>query len=91
MELLENKELQDQLSKIGVSLLKIEFTEEEELKIQGWREGIEEYGQELWNIYHWIISAQDGSTHGIYRLGNWLEHFNVPDNTNGEHWPKLED
>ena len=83
------EELEEKLAKLGVSIFKIELSEEEKLKLKGWRDGIEEYGQELWNIYHWIVWAQDGNTHGIYRLGDWLKNFNVPDNTNGEHWPKM--
>ena len=62
-------------------------TGDELLKLQGWREGIEKYGQELWTIYNWLLSTQNGSTHGIYRLRDWLENFNVPDNTNGAQWP----
>jgi len=86
-EVFPSEELQADLEKLGVSLLKIEFTEEEQLKIAGWREGIEKYGQELWTIYNWIVDAQHGKTHGIYRLGQWLESFGVPNNTNGAHWP----
>jgi hypothetical protein len=75
------------LEALGVRLLTIEFTPEEKLKIEGWREGIEKYGQELWTIYHWIVRLQGGSTSGIYRLKDWLEQFGVPDNTKGAHWP----
>jgi hypothetical protein len=61
-------------------------TGDKKLKLEGWREGIEEHGQDLWRIYHWVVWAQNGSTHGIYRLRDWLEKFNVPDKTNGAHW-----
>jgi len=84
---LDSPELQEKLAKLGVTLLRFPPpTGDEKLKLEGWREGIEKYGQELWRIYHWIISVQDGKTHGIYRLRYWLEQFNIPDNTNGEHW-----
>lgn len=83
-----SREVQNELQeKLGVSLFKIEFTKEENLKFDGWREGIEKYGQELWQIYNWIVAAQDGKTYGIYRLKDWLESFNIPDNTNGTFWP----
>ena len=73
--------LKDELAKMGVHLLTIPAPESEELhRLQGWRDGIEKYGQELWGIYHWVAKAQEG-THGIYRLRDWLEQMNVPDNT----------
>ncbi len=82
-------DLHEKLAKIGVSLISIPApTGDEKLRLEGWRDGIEKYGQELWCIYHWIVSAQDGNTHGVYRLRDWLEHFNVPDNTDGRHWPQ---
>lgn len=62
-------------------------TDDDKLRLEGWREGIEKYGQELWCIYNWLLSAQNGNTAGIYRLRQWLEDFNVPDNTGGVHWP----
>lgn len=75
-------ETREQLSKLGVSLLSIPAPEGEELhRLEGWRDGIERYGQDLWAVYHWIVRAQDGKTHGIYALGQWLEDFGVPDNT----------
>lgn len=70
----------------GVRLMTVEFSEEENLRLAGWREALEEEGQELWRIYHWIVDAQGGKAHGIYRLRDWLEHFNVPDKTGGQHW-----
>lgn len=83
-----SEEVQKELKeKLGVELFKIEFSKEDNLRLRGWRDGIEKYGQELWQIYHWVVDAQNGHTHGIYRLGDWLESFNVPDNTNGTHWP----
>jgi hypothetical protein len=89
---LVSKDIENELKeKLNVHLFSIEFSEEDNLKLSGWRDGIEKYGQELWQIYHWIVYAQDGHTHGIYRLKDWLESMNVPDNTNGTHWPyKLE-
>ncbi len=80
-----NKALEE--AGLGTRLITIEFSPEEKLKMQGWREGIEKHGQELWMVYHWIVAAQDGNTHGIYRLGEWLEKYGVPDNTGGAHWP----
>lgn len=72
----------------GVQLLTIPApTGDELLKLQGWREGIEKYGQELWTIYNWLLSSQSGRQDGIYRLRMWLESFNVPDNTGGVRWP----
>lgn len=62
-------------------------TGDEKLRLEGWRDGIEKYGQELWCIYNWLLYVQDGRTHGIYRLRDWLEQFNIPDNTGGAHWP----
>lgn len=62
-------------------------TGDEKLRLEGWRNGIVEYGQELWCIYNWLLSVQDGRTHGIYRLRDWLDRVNVPDNTGGAHWP----
>lgn len=41
------------------------------LRLEGWRAGIEEHGQELWRTYHWIVATQGGSTHGVYRLRDW--------------------
>jgi DNA-binding LacI/PurR family transcriptional regulator len=80
-------DLIEKLAKLGVQLLVIPPPTGEELhRLQGWRDGIEEHGQELWRIYHWIVDAQDGSTHGVYRLRDWLETYNVPDETGGEHW-----
>jgi hypothetical protein len=72
---------------LGTQIITIEFSPEETLKLQGWRDGIEKYGQELWLIYHWIVHTQGGNAHGIYRLRDWLETFGVPDNTGGVHWP----
>lgn len=80
------EKLRDELGKIGCELLTIEFSPEDNLRTEGWRSGIEKYGQELWCIYHWTVWAQHGSTHGIYRLRDWLEQFNIPDNTGGAHW-----
>lgn len=78
-------DLNERLAEIGVQLLTIPPpTGDEKLRLEGWRAGIEEHGQDLWRIYNWIVSAQDGKTHGIYVLRDWLERFNVPDNTNGE-------
>lgn len=78
----QQTEVEEKLAKLGVRLLAIPAPTGEELhRLQGWRDGIERYGQDLWAIYHWIVRAQDGHTHGIYALGEWLEHFNVPDNT----------
>lgn len=74
---------EDELAKLGVTVLTIAFTPEEQLKTQGWREGIEKYGQELWTIYHDIVRAQGGKTNGIYQLRDWLELFGVPDQTGG--------
>jgi hypothetical protein len=77
----------EKLEELGVFILTIPpLTDDEKLKLQGWREGIEKYGQELWRIYHWIVWAQHGRTSGVYRLRQWLESFNVPANTGGEHW-----
>lgn len=73
--------IDQELANLGVSLLTVTFTPEEQLKIKGWREGIEKYGQELWEIYHGIVTAHNGSTSGIYQLRDWLEKFGVPDNT----------
>jgi len=87
-DLVSDEIQREMLEKLGTSLFKIEFTEEENLMNKGWREGIEKYGQELWQIYNWIVSVQDGKTHGIYRLRDWLISFNIPDNTDGAHWPK---
>jgi len=84
---MNGKEIDDVLESLGVRLLTIEFSPEEQLKLKGWREGIEKYGQELWTIYHWVVHVQRGSTSGIYRLRDWLETFGVPDNTGGAHWP----
>lgn len=85
---LVSKEVEEELKeKLGISMFTIQFSEEENMRLKGWRDGIEKYGQELWQIYHWIVWAQDGKTHGIYRLGDWLESTNVPDKTNGTHWP----
>lgn len=80
----------DELAKIGVTLFTIPPpTGDEKLRLEGWREGIEEHGQELWHIYHWIVDCQGGSTHGVYRLGRFLETYNVPDHTNGAFWPEM--
>lgn len=82
--LTENQELKDKLGKLGIQLISIPPPTGEELhRLEGWRAGIEEHGQALWGIYHWIVKAQDGQGHGIYRLRDWLEQFNVPDNTDG--------
>lgn len=68
----------------AVYLLTIPAPTGEELhRLEGWRDGIERHGQDLWGIYHWIVKGQGGSTHGIYALRDWLEHFNVPDKTTG--------
>ena len=90
----QERELREKLAGIGVHLLTIPAPVGEELhRLQGWRDGIEEHGQELWGIYHWIVKGQGGRGHGIYRLRDWLEHYHVPDNTpeatRGEHptWP----
>ena len=84
----DKPELHEKLAQIGCQLISIPPpTGDEKLRLEGWRNGIEKYGQELWTIYHWIVWAQDGNTHGIYRLREWLESFNVPDNTGGAHWP----
>lgn len=79
------EKLNEQLPE-GTHLFEIKFSEEEEAEFKGWRKILEEEGQELWRIYHWVVDCQDGKTHGIYRLRDWLKSFNVPDNTNGEHW-----
>lgn len=77
-------DITEQLEKLGIKLYTIKFSEEEQQRIKAWREMHEENAQELWCIYHWIVQAQDGRTNGIYRLREWLEKYNVPDNTNGE-------
>jgi hypothetical protein len=72
----------EKLAQLGVQLFTIPApTGEEKFRLEGWRDSIERYGQDLWGIYHWIVKAQGGSTHGVYALRDWLEHFNVPDNT----------
>ena len=78
-------EAEEKLAQLGVSLLTIPAPQGEELhRLQGWRDNIERYGQALWGIYHWIVKCQDGHTGGIYRLADWLNDFNVPDNTDPE-------
>ena len=83
--------LDESLEKLGVRIYKIEFSEQEKNNIDYWRETIEDRGQELWRIYHWIVNAQDGRTHGVYRLRDWLEHLNIPDHTGGKHWAEYDE
>ncbi len=59
----DSPELKEKLDKLGVSLFTIPPPEGEELhRLEGWRDNIERYGQDLWAIYHWIVKAQDGNT-----------------------------
>ena len=75
-------------SSAAISLLTFPApTGDEKTRLEGWRAGIEKYGQELWCIYNWLLSNQNGNTGGIYRLREWLVECNVPDNTGGVHWP----
>jgi len=82
---LDIDDLNQKLKDAGLSarLHVIQLSPEEKLRAEGFRKGIEEYGQELWCIYHWIVHCQDGNTGGIYRLREWLEKFSIPDNTGG--------
>lgn len=78
--------LRGALDGLGVQLFTVPAPTGEALhRLEGWRAGIEERGQELWRIYHWLVDLR-GTTAGVYRLRDWLEELNVPDNTNGEHW-----
>ncbi len=80
--LLSDASLEAKLAALGCSLISIPAPTGEELhRLEGWRDNIERYGQALWSIYHWIVKAQDGNTHGIYRLADWLNDFGVPDKT----------
>jgi hypothetical protein len=79
---LVSPDVEAKLAKLGVSLLTIPPPTGEELhRLEGWRDNIERYGQDLWAIYHWIVRAQDGKTHGVYALAQWLEDWGVPDHT----------
>lgn len=78
----QQADVEAKLAKLGVTLLTIPAPTGEELhRLEGWRDNIERYGQDLWAIYHWIVKGQSGQTHGVYALAQWLEHWGVPDNT----------
>ena len=78
----QETKLKEELAKINVQLFTIPAPTGEELhRLQGWRDTLEKEAQYLWSIYHWIVKCQDSNAHGIYTLAQWLEDFNVPDNT----------